>query len=154
MRPSEAKLADDGSPLVISLPFFEIRMDTKAKGLTKEVFKKNVDSLAICLANSIMLDQTPAEIKTWLIKERQRENRYLLIARSLDFQQYELLKSFPIFRGGQNKGGLIVIRKDRREKPFKFLASRTYRIEQRERSNHWLEVYLIPFLKVWKVNVS
>lgn len=33
-------LADDGSPLAISLPFFEIRMDTKAKGLTKEVFKK------------------------------------------------------------------------------------------------------------------
>ncbi|MBK8244077.1 MAG: transpeptidase family protein [Saprospiraceae bacterium] len=140
-------LADDGSPLAISLPFFEIRMDTKAKGLTKEVFKKNVDSLAICLANDIMLDQTPAEIKNWLIKERQRENRYLLIARSLDFQQYELLKSFPIFRGGQNKGGLIVIRKDRREKPFKFLASRTIGLNRENAQSIGLESSFDSFLK-------
>lgn len=129
LMPVEAErgkiLSDDGSPLAISLPFFEIRMDTKAKGLTKEVFKKNVDALADALSKNIMPDKSPEEIKNYLVRARQKEMQYLLIARSVDYQQLEELKTYPIFKLGQNKGGLIVIRKNRREKPFKLLANRT-----------------------------
>lgn len=78
--------------MAISLPFFEIRMDTKAKGLTKEVFKRNVDSLAYFLSRDLMTDRGPREIKNMLVKERQEGNRYLLIARSIDYQQMESLK--------------------------------------------------------------
>lgn len=118
-------LSDDGSPLAISLPFFDIHMDTKARGLKSEVFKQNVDSLAYLLATFVYENVTPAAIKRMLIHERQSGNRYLLIKKSADYQMLQQIKSFPIFRLGQNKGGLIVDRKDRREKPFKILASRT-----------------------------
>ncbi|MDQ3141332.1 MAG: transpeptidase family protein [Bacteroidota bacterium] len=118
-------LADDGSPLAISLPFFEIRMDTKAKGLTNDNFSRHVDSLARCLNKHFMPDRPVLDIKNWLIKERKESNRYLLIHKSIDYQQLELLKTFPLFNFGQNKGGLIINRKNRREKPFKILANRT-----------------------------
>lgn len=140
-------LADDGSPLAISLPFFEIRMDTKAKGLTKEVFKRNVDSLAYFLSRDLMTDRGPREIKNMLVKERQEGNRYLLIARSIDYQQMESLKKYPIFREGQNKGGLIVIRKDKREKPFKILASRTIGLNRENAQAIGLESSFNKYLK-------
>jgi cell division protein FtsI (penicillin-binding protein 3) len=140
-------LADDGSPLAISLPFFEIRMDTRARGLTKEVFKKNVDSLAYFLSRDLMQDKGPREIKNMLVKERQDGNRYLLIARSIDYQQMESLKKYPIFRDGQNKGGLIVIRKDKREKPFKVLASRTIGLNRENAQSIGLESSFNQYLK-------
>lgn len=42
--------AADGRLLATSVPYFEIRMDLKAAGLTDEVFYTKVDSLAICLS--------------------------------------------------------------------------------------------------------
>lgn len=118
-------LADDGSPMAISLPFFEIRMDTRAQGLEEKTFRNEVAALADKLSQYIITDQSASEIKNWLIKERKAKNGYLLIARNLDYQQMENLKTFPLFKMGQNKGGLIIIKKSRREKPFKTLANRT-----------------------------
>lgn len=140
-------LADDGSPLAISLPFFEIRMDTRAKGLSSEVFNKQVDSLAWYLATDLMPERSPAEVRNWLIRERKAKNRYLLIGRSLDYNQMEKLKTYPIFRGGPNKGGLIVIRKDRREKPFKLLASRTIGLNRENAQSIGLESSFNVWLK-------
>lgn len=140
-------LADDGSPLAISLPFFEIRMDTRAKGLTNELFNKNVDSLAWHLSADLMPERSVAEVRNWLIRERKSKNRYLLIGRSLDYNQMEKLKNYPIFRGGPNKGGLIVIRKDRREKPFKLLASRTIGLNRENAQSIGLESSFNVWLK-------
>ena len=39
-------LADDGSLLATSIPYFEARMDFAAEGLKKEEFVKGMDSLA------------------------------------------------------------------------------------------------------------
>ncbi|MEP7196384.1 MAG: penicillin-binding protein [Saprospiraceae bacterium] len=132
-------LSDDGSPLAISLPFFDIHMDTKANGLKTEYFKQKVDSLAFLLATKIYLDKSVAEVKRMLVTERQRQNRYLLIKKSADYQTLELIKSFPIFRSGQNKGGLIIDRDDRRERPFKILASRTIGINRENAQSIGLE---------------
>ena len=118
-------LADDGSPLAISLPFFEIRMDTRAKGLDAKTFNQNVGALAEKLAANFMQDQNAKQIKNWLIKEHKAKNQYLLIARNLDYAQMQEIKSYPLFNLGQNKGGIIIIRKSRREKPYKILANRT-----------------------------
>ncbi|MBK9270173.1 MAG: transpeptidase family protein [Saprospiraceae bacterium] len=140
-------LSDDGSPLALSLPFFEIRLDTRAKGLTSEIFNAKVDSLAYFLARDLMQDKSVQQVKNWLIRERKLKNRYLLIARSLDYNQLELLKTYPILRAGQNKGGLIVIRKDRREKPFKLLASRTIGLKRDNAPSIGLESSFDPWLK-------
>ncbi len=118
-------LSDDGSPLATSLTFFEVRMDTRAEGLTKEVFMKNIEALAEKLSKTFIPHMSKHEIKRWLIRERENKNRYVAIAKDLNFNQLEEIKKFPIFSLGANKGGFIVIQKNRREKPYKRLASRT-----------------------------
>lgn len=140
-------LSDDGSPLAISLPFFDIHMDTKARGLRSEIFNKYVDSLALMLSQHVFTDKSKDAVKNMLIRERKEGNRYLLIAKSADYQLMEKIKKFPILRLGQNKGGIIIDRQDRRERPFKLLASRTIGISRKEAPSIGLEVRYDSYLK-------
>lgn len=116
--------AIDGRLLSTSVPFYEIRMDLKASGITKESFNNNIDSLAYCLHN-LFNDKSANEYKVELVNARKRGSRYHLIKRKVSYSQLKKLKTFPLFRLGQNKGGIICIQNDRREKPFIELASRT-----------------------------
>lgn len=116
--------SEDGSLLATSLPEYEIRMDLQTETLTKEIFDENVDSLAICLAN-LFKDKTALEYERKLIKARREGQRYLLLKRAVTYPQLKKMKEFPIFRMGKNKGGLLVIQKNKRIQPYKTLASRT-----------------------------
>lgn len=123
-------LADDGSLLATSLPFFDVHFDAKAEGLTDDVFYQNVDSLAFMLSTYIDQQYTPGAYRDWLIQLRTadastRGIRYVPIAKELPYQKMLLLKNFPLFRLGRFKGGLIVEQNPRRERPFKMLAQRT-----------------------------
>ena len=120
----------EGSLLATSLPEYEIRMDLMTETLTKEYFYDNVDSLAWCLSN-MFHDKTPSEYERKLIKARKDKERYLLIKRAVNYPQLQEIKEFPIFRLGKNKGGLLVVQKNKRIQPFKLLASRTigYKVE-------------------------
>ncbi len=116
--------SEDGRVLASSIPIYEIRLDTKAEGLKKELFNKNVDSLAICLAN-LFSDNTTAQYKSELIQAYRLGSRYQLIKRDVNYSQLKKMKQFPIFRLGRNKGGFIVVQSSKRAKPFGMLASRT-----------------------------
>lgn len=116
--------SSDGSLLATSLPEYELRMDLMTESLTKEIFNENVDSLAICLAN-LFQDKTATEYEHKLVKARKNRERYLLIKRVVNYPQLQAVKKFPIFRMGKNKGGLLIIQKDKRIQPFSQLASRT-----------------------------
>lgn len=123
-------LADDGSLLATSLPFFDVHFDAKAEGLTDEIFDAGVDSLSWLLSTHIDQQFTPGAYKDWLIQLRQadpetRGIRYVPIAKKLPYAKMMLLRDFPIFRLGRHKGGLIVEQKADRERPFKLLAQRT-----------------------------
>ena len=123
-------LADDGSLLATSLPFFDIHFDAKAEGLTDEIFDAGVDSLSWLLSTHIDQQFTPGAYKDWLIQLRQadpetRGIRYVPIAKKLPYAKMMLLRDFPIFRLGRHKGGLIMEQKADRERPFKLLAQRT-----------------------------
>lgn len=116
-------LSSDGRMLVTSLPLFEVRMDLLA--VPKDKFVKHIDSLALCLSryiNPVISERTYRDL---LWRERQAGNRYLLIKEEVSYSQLEKIKSFPLFRLGGNKGGLIVVRKSRRERPYRMLAART-----------------------------
>ncbi|MDX1407328.1 MAG: penicillin-binding protein, partial [Saprospiraceae bacterium] len=114
-----------GRLLATSLPIFEIRMDLRADGLTDDVFKSGLDSLAFCLSKYVKPSWTPRRYRDHLIKRRARGDRYLLIARNVNYSDLERLKRFPIFRLGPNKGGLIIERQNKRSTPYGILASRT-----------------------------
>ncbi len=122
-------LADDGSLLATSLPFFDVHFDAKAEGLTDEVFE-SVDSLAWLLSTYVDPQYTPGAYKMLLDSLRKlpkdtRGIRYYPIAKELNYAKAMLIKNFPIFREGRYKGGFILEQKPRRERPFKILAQRT-----------------------------
>lgn len=115
--------SDDGTLLATSIPIFDIRMDVVTDSITDEIFKRNVDSLAMCLAG-LFPEKTAYEYKETLWEARNKGDRYLLIHRDVTYPELKKMRTFPIFRRGKYKGGLIVIPSFRRELPFRNLASR------------------------------
>lgn len=123
-------LADDGSLLATSLPFFDVHFDAKAEGLTDDIFYAGVDSLSWLLSTYIDQQYTPGAYKDFLVQLRQADPetqgiRYVPIAKKLPYSKMMMMRNFPIFRLGRHKGGLIVEQKADRERPFKLLAQRT-----------------------------
>ena len=124
-------LADDGSLLATSLPYFDVHWDAKAEAMTDAIFNQSaVDSLAWFLSTYIDQQYTPGAYRDWLMSLRAapdtvRGIRYVPIAKNLPYNKALLIKSFPIFREGRNKGGFIMEQNPRRERPFKILAQRT-----------------------------
>jgi cell division protein FtsI (penicillin-binding protein 3) len=118
-------LSDDGRELACSVPSYRIFMDTRAAGLPNDVFNRKVDSLALCLSK-FYGDASKQTYKKRLISARRQGKRYYMVNRKkISYTDLQKVKEFPIFRRGQNKGGLIIEPYDTREKPFGLLASRT-----------------------------
>lgn len=121
--------AADGSLLATTIPKYEVRFDPNAGAITDDFFNDNVDSLAYCLAE-LFKDKSKNDYKTRLKAARQQGERYHLIKRNVKFTDLKVLKTFPIFRKGQYKGGFISVQQNKREKPFKMLAARTIGYER------------------------
>ena len=124
-------LAEDTSYMAISVPVYDLRMDTKAEKINTETWNKNIDSLSICLAN-LFKDKTVREYKAYLNKGKNENNQYLLIKRDVTRREIQLVRKFPIFRMGRYKGGLIEEEKYKRVKPYGNLAARTIGKESTE----------------------
>ncbi|NNK80291.1 MAG: penicillin-binding protein 2, partial [Flavobacteriales bacterium] len=119
-------LSDDGSLLATSLPLFEIRMDLAADGLSDQVFRDGVDSLAVCLEELFKgKGKSAREYRQGLIDARQKGKRYHLIQKEVKYNEIQKAKIFPIFREGRYKGGVIYEKQNKRIYPFGQLARRT-----------------------------
>jgi cell division protein FtsI (penicillin-binding protein 3) len=140
--------AADGSLLATSLPRYDIHLDLMAPGLKKEVFNEQVDSLALCLSN-LFGDKSKAEYKRMLKEARRDGDRYFLLKRNVSFKEQKALRTFPLFRLGKNKGGLIVDQLSKREKPFRMLAARTigFKVENKKVEPVGIEGAFDPYLK-------
>jgi len=116
----------NGRLLASSVPFYEIRLDTRSTGLDihgKEYFRK-LDTLSQKLAG-LFDDQSAARYKKELYRARKQGERFYLIKEQVNYHQLKKLKTFPLFRRGRYKGGFIVIQKNLRIQPHDNLASRT-----------------------------
>lgn len=116
--------AADGSLLATSIPKYEVRFDAVAEAITDELFNENVDSLAYQLSK-LYPEKSKSQYLQELKNARQQGKRYHLIKRNVKFTDLKKIKEFPIFKRGQYKGGFITVQQNKREKPFKMLASRT-----------------------------
>lgn len=117
--------SDDGRLLATSIPYYELRMDMAAGGLTAELFNANIDSLSRALAQ-FFGDKNAEEYKAELVKARNEKKRYHLITRrKVDFLELQTLKTFPLFRLGPNRGGFLPVENNRRVNPHGELARRT-----------------------------
>ena len=118
-------LAADGSLLATSQPYYEVRMDTRASGLTDEVFAAGVDSLAALISRHVNPARSADSTARWLLAARARGDRYLLIHRRADYPTYERMRAWPLWERGQNRGGFIAKRSEVRRRPFGMMAQRT-----------------------------
>lgn len=118
-------LASDGSLLATSLPYFDVAFDPNSSGMTEADFNLYIDSLAYNLAIYVDPSFTPGAYRDFLIQKRLEGAQYVPIKKNVSFEQIKQIRDFPLFNRGQFKGGLIVMPKFRRERPFGLLAHRT-----------------------------
>jgi cell division protein FtsI (penicillin-binding protein 3) len=126
--------SDDGSLLATSIPMYEIRMDLKADGLKQDIFEKNIDSLCYYLAR-LFKDKTESQYRNKLLHARKEGNRYLLIQNKVNYNQLQQLKKFPLYKLGTHKSGLIVIKHEKRSRPYGLLAARLIGYERPDPNN-------------------
>ena len=116
--------ASDGSLISTSVPIFEIRLDLSPVVIPDDLFFQKIDSLSIQLAQ-LFRDKTASTYRAELTNARRAGDRYHLLRRNVTYPQLKKLRSFPILKRGRYGGGLIALQKNKREKPFRILASRT-----------------------------
>jgi cell division protein FtsI (penicillin-binding protein 3) len=142
--------SEDGNMLSTSVPVFDVFVDFAADGLREKEgkrFKENIDSLSICLAN-LFGDKNAAEYKQIMQQAYNNKDRYFILKKKMTFDQYLLMKNFPLVRMGRNKSGFIVDTKDKRINPYVLLANRTIGLSRQDFSkNVGLELTYDSLLK-------
>lgn len=116
-------LSEDGRPLAMSIPYYQIRMDCMAPN--KDTFANNVSALARELSE-LFGNKSAQTYRNELLKYRKEGKRYQILGnRTVDYSELERIKRFPILKYGANRGGLIVEEKSKRNNPYGRLAYRT-----------------------------
>lgn len=116
-------LADDERLLATSLPFYKVAFDPVAPD--EATFNAGVDSLAWYAARFFQ-DRTPRQYKQLFVSARKQGRRYLpLGSKAVDHSDMQKIASWPVFRKGRLKGGIIFEQETRRFNPFHTLARRT-----------------------------
>ena len=115
--------SDNESLLATDLPFYKVALDpTLAK---KEVFDKGIDSLSRFLAKYYK-DKDASDYKQIIKDARSLDKHYVVINRKqINYQTKKMMASWPIFREGRYKGGVIFEKIDVRYRPFSNLSRRT-----------------------------
>lgn len=139
----------DGRMLSTSIPYFDIRMDFRADGLIENNGKRfydNLDSLSYCLSK-LFGDKSRQQYKNILRKGFKDHERYFLLKKNLNFEQYAKLRTFPLFRLGRNNSGMIVEQNEKRINPFGLLAKRTIGLWRDNAPNVGIEATYNQYLK-------
>jgi cell division protein FtsI (penicillin-binding protein 3) len=110
----------DGSLLATSVSKFDIRMDPVA--ISDKDFENGIKDLSKYLSK--MLGKNAGYYEKKIRKARVNKNRYLFITRNLSYNEYQKLKTFPIFKLGTYRGGFIVEQRTVREHPIGRIAER------------------------------
>ncbi|MEY1639490.1 penicillin-binding protein [Tenuifilum osseticum] len=142
-------LAADGRVLATSVPYFDLRMDLLAAGLTDSVFKANIDSLAICLSQ-FFGDRSWYSYRSELTNARKyaKNRRYYPIApRKVNYLELQEISKFPLLRLGENKGGFIAEQVNKRMLPHNSMAARTLGIVNLNGGVVGIEKALDPVLR-------
>jgi len=116
-------LSDDGSILATSLPFYKVAFDPSI--IEESVFEEKIDSLSVLLS-SFFKDKNQNHYKSTIKKAKYSDKKYLLInKKKINYEQKKILSSWPIFRQGRLKGGVIFEKTGERYRPFSRLGYRT-----------------------------
>jgi cell division protein FtsI (penicillin-binding protein 3) len=122
--------ACDGSVLATSIPIYDVYWDLKADGLKPDTFNKYIDSVCINLS-LLYKDKSANEYEQIFRNARAKNQRHFLIRNKVAFEEMMLMKKWPLFKWGKNRGGIIVEEDVKRKLPLGNMALRTigYKIE-------------------------
>ena len=130
--------SEDGNMLSTSIPVFDIYVDFMADGLREKNgkrFYKNLDSLSINLSG-LFKDASPASYKKLLVNAYKNRKRYFTLKKKISFEDYKVLREFPLVRQGRNKSGFIIEVRDNRVNPYVLLANRTIGLSRGDTSKN------------------
>ena len=119
--------SEDDNMLSTSIPYVDIYVDFGAEGLRDKNgrrFKENLDSLSLCLSR-LFRDKSTSAYKAELKTQYRKKSRYHLLKRNITFEQYKVLREFPLVRLGKNRSGFIAEVNNKRLNPYGLLANRT-----------------------------
>ncbi len=133
----------NGQLLATSINRYDIRFD--ALSPSDEDFNELVGALSDSLSRK--LNQTKSHYLSKLRKARSTKNRYLLIARNLNYGDYKAIKSFPLFNKGPYRGGIIIEQRVVREHPLGKMAERIVGYDRPGSAPVGLEGAFSPFLR-------
>lgn len=103
--------ASDGSILATTVMRYDIYLDFKT--MKDSVYTNNIGALTDSLSK--MFGKPRNEFRQKFDEQKKRKNQYYTLVKGLDFDQYDRIRKFPIFKRGKNKGGFIVDRNYKRE---------------------------------------
>jgi len=122
IQPNRGNLYDAKMNLLAtSVPKYDIRFD--AVTVSEAHFQKYVSALATELSNKLGYSKTHYLQK--LKRARELKNRYVLIAKQVDYSDYIAIREFPLFNLGPYKGGFIAEQSTVRENPLGKIGERT-----------------------------
>lgn len=148
----------NGKLLAISTPLYEIRMDCSVQ---KKIYAKDEENgkaleaewcakagrLAEGLAEILKETDSKGNVKdaeyyrNAILRGRNNNNGYLLIAKEVNHRTLEELKKLPLFNEVSHKGGLIVKPKDNRLYPYGSLARRVIGyVSQNDTSGNYIGI--------------
>ena len=113
---------DQKTSLALSVPRYEIRFDLMT--IKENVFDDQVANLSDSLS-TIFNEKSKLQWLDELMRQRAKGNRYFLLKKSVRNDELNRIKKFPIFSLGKYSGGLIVLKENKRIKPYNLLARRT-----------------------------
>lgn len=115
--------SDNGSLLATSLPYYKVCIDPTVA--SEEVFENEIDGLATNLSK-FFKGGTSSYYKRKIHKARNKGRRYLPLGRrEINYQEKKEIASWPIFKYGKMRGGVIFEKVDKRVRPFSHLGNRT-----------------------------
>ncbi|MGE0772458.1 MAG: penicillin-binding protein [Cyclobacteriaceae bacterium] len=115
--------SDNGSLLATDLPFYKVAFDPRLA--SDQIFSKGIDSLSLLLSRYYK-DKSALEYKRYLKDARAGGRQYLIINRKqINYQTKKVMETWPIFREGRYRGGIIFEKIDVRYRPFTNLSRRT-----------------------------
>ncbi|WP_080777290.1 penicillin-binding transpeptidase domain-containing protein [Chryseobacterium phocaeense] len=120
--------ASDGSILATTVMRYDIYLDFKT--MKDTIYSNNIGALTDSLSK--MFGKSRGEFRQKFDQQKKKKNQYYTLVKGLDFDQYDRIRNFPIFKKGKNKGGFIVDRNYKRELATSEIGSGTIGVDNGE----------------------
>lgn len=103
--------ASDGSILATTVMRYDIYIDFKV--IRDTAYANNIGPLTDSLSQ--MFGKPRSYFRAKFDTQKEKGNQYYSLVRGLDFDEYDRIRQFPLFKRGKNRGGFIVDRNYKRE---------------------------------------